>query len=194
MPKKRIFIAIQVPEELKSAAEFYIKSFLDDRNIRIPKKEGWHVTVAFCGYLDDKEVEALKEVIKNAALEFRPFEFTPQKILFTPPYRPRMIWLDFAPSRDFADLKNKIENDILALRLRGLLRNFQRESREPHPHLTLARFKESYFPNIKKFLPPEGIDLTKKTAPFLIKSIDIMKSHLSRAGAEYELISKIDLR
>ena len=123
MPKKRIFIAIEVPEELKNTAEFYLKPFFNDRNIknattffeipsfassenkfspagslgiiRIPKKEGWHVTVVFCGYLDVQEIEALKEIVKNTALEFKPFELVPQKILFAPLNRPRMIWLNF---------------------------------------------------------------------------------------------------
>jgi 2'-5' RNA ligase len=186
MPKKRIFIAIQVPEELKNTGEFYLKPFFGDKNIRIPKKEGWHITLVFCGYLDDKDTEKLKEIVKDIALKFKPFEFVPQKILFAPPNRPRMIWLTFRNSPQFAELKNNIENDIVSCQKEGLIRSFRRENREPNPHLTLARFEEKYFSSIKKFLPDTGIDLTKETAPFLVKNIDIMESHLSRTGADYE--------
>lgn len=198
MPKRRIFIAIQVPEELKNAAEFYMKPFFpagsgsafggNDRNMRIPKREGWHITVIFCGYFDEKEVEELKKIIKSVVSESKPFELFPSKILFAPPSRPRMIWLDFKKSSEFAKLKMKIEDEIIKKQKDGFFRNFRQEMREPHPHLTLARFEEKYFPNIKKFLPVEGIDLSKEAAPFLVENIDIMESHLSRGGADYEIL------
>ncbi len=191
MHKRRIFIAIQVPEELKNAAKFYLKPLLNDINTRIPKKEGWHITLIFCGDIDDKEEAVLEEIVKKAASGLKPFEFAPKKILFAPPHQPRMIWLTFAFSREFADLKNKIENDILALQSAELFQGFHRENRESNPHLTLARFEENYFRHIKKFLPGESINLTE---PFLVKSIDIMESHLSRTGAEYELVLSIPLK
>lgn len=202
MSKQRIFIAIQVPEELKNTAEFYLKPFLNDRNIRIPKREGWHITLVFCGYLDDEEIEELKKIIKNVSSEFKPFEISPSKILFAPLSRPRMIWLTFSAEggsasggkKSFAELKNNIKNAIVSCQKQGLFRSFRKENRESSPHLTLSRFEEYYFNNIKKFLPDAGIDLTKETAPFLIGSVDIMESHLSRIGAEYEVISKIILK
>lgn len=194
IPKKRIFIAIQIPEELKDIAESYLEPFLDDRNIRIPKKESWHITVVFCGYLDDEETAALGEIVKKAVAESRPFEFAPKKILFAPSHRPRMIWLTFVLCREFADLKNKIENGILALQSKGLFLNFRPENREPNPHLTLARFEENYFRQIKKFLPEAGVDLSKEAAPFAVTGIDIMESHLSQIGAEYELVFNIPLK
>lgn len=193
MPKCRIFIAVQVPEEVKNAAEFYLKPLLDDRNLRIPKREGWHITVVFCGYLDENEIEELGKVVETAALESKSFEIVPQKILFAPPHRPRMIWLDFKNSPEFAKLKMRIEDGILKKQKEGFFRNFRQETRESHPHLTLARFEERHFNNIKKFLPKESIDLTKETSPFPVKNLDIMQSHLSRSGADYALLNKINL-
>ncbi len=194
MPKRRIFIAIQVPEELKNTAEFYLKPFFGDKNIRIPKKEGWHITLVFCGYLDDREVEVLVEIVKNAASKFGFMEFAPQKIMFAPLSRPRMIWLSFDAPPQFGELKTEIENNIISCQKNGLFKNFRREMREPHPHLTLSRFEESYFSNVKNLLPKDGIDLIKESAPFSVKSIDIMESRLSRAGADYEIVSKFVLK
>ena len=206
MPKRRIFIAIQVPEELKNAAEAYLGPFFNDRNTRIPKREGWHITVVFCGYLDDKEVEVLAGIVKDAYSKFKSFEFAPQKILFAPQNRPacnasrsnagrpRMIWLTFKNSSQFADLKNEIEDAILSYQAKGLFRSFRQETREPNIHLTLARFEEDYFSQIENILPQEGVDLSKEANPFPIKKIDIMESHLSRKGADYELVARIDLK
>ena len=193
MPRRRIFIAIQIPEGVKNSAEFYLKPFFGDKNIRIPKKEGWHITLVFCGYLDDEEIEALKEIVKKVASEFKAFELSPQKILFAPPNRPRMIWLTFKPSPQFGDLKNKIESAIISYQTKELFKNFHQETRESNPHLTLARFEEKSFNDIKNFLIRDGIDLTKETAPFLAKSIDIMESYLSRSGADYKIVSSLSL-
>lgn len=193
MPKQRIFIAIQVPEELKNTAEFYMKPFLDDRDIRIPKREGWHITVVFCGYLEEEELKKVREIINSVALKTKSFEISPDRILFYPPKRPIMVWLAFAASSQFSQLKKEIEDGIISSQTGGLFKNF-RVDYPANPHMTLARFEEKYFPNIKKYLPSEGIDLTKETAPFSVKNIDIMESHLSRTGAEYEIISKIILK
>lgn len=60
--------------------------------------------------------------------------------------------------------------------------------------MTLSRFEEQYFSNIKNLLPQEGVDILKETQPFLAEGIDIMESRLSHSGAEYEVISKIILK
>ncbi len=135
----------------------------------------------------------MKKIVKNISSEFKPFELSPSKILFAPPSRPRMIWLNFNKSSQFAELKNKIENALISRQKGGLFKNFRQENHEPNPHLTLARFEENYFPNIKKFLPKDGIDLTKETESFFAQSIDIMESRLSRSGADYKILTKIEI-
>ena len=152
MPKRRIFIAIQVPEELKNAAEFYLKPFFDDKNIRIPKKEGWHITLVFCGYLEEEELKKVKEIVGNIASNTNSFEISPDKILFYPPKRPRMVWLAFEASPQFSQLKKEIEDGIISFQARGTIQKFQsRLSRESS--FDFGRFEENYFSNIKKFFP-----------------------------------------
>jgi len=176
--KRRIFIAIQIPEELKNLAEVYLKPFLDNKNLRIPKKEGWHITLVFCGYLEEEKINKLKDTAEKIAQETKTFELIPDKIIFAPPQRaPRMIWLTFKQSPEFLKISKKFAE-------------FSRETREQVPHLTLARFEEYYFSNIKNLLLQEGVDLTKEAMPFSAKEIDIMESHLSRQGAEYKLLCR----
>lgn len=187
MPKKRIFIAIQIPEEVKNIAENYIEPFMGDKNIRIPRKEGWHITLVFCGYLEEEELKKVREIVNSIALKTRSFEIYPDRILFYPPMRPHMVWLAFAASPQFSHLKKEIEDGIISFQTGELFKNF-RVDYPANPHMTLARFEENYFSNIKKFIPFEGIDLSKETSPFSVNSIDIMESHLSRSGAEYEIV------
>ena len=171
MPKRRIFISIDVPDELKNIAENYLESFLF-------KKENWHITIVFCGYLNEEELARLKESAKNIALEIQSFELTPDKIIFAPPQRtPRMVWLTFKPSPEFLNLSKNFSE-------------FSQEKREQSPHLTLARFKEEHYSNLKKFLPQDGVDLKNETKPFRIESINIMESHLSSLGPKYNLLCR----
>ena len=191
--KRRIFIAIQIHEGVKNAAEVYLKPFFSDKNIRIPKKEGWHITLVFCGYLEEEELKKVREIVGNIASKIKSFEISPDRILFYPPKRPCMVWLAFAASLRFSQLKKEIEDGIISFQTGGLFKNF-RVDYPANPHMTLCRFEESYFPNIKKFLPDTGIDLLKETAPFLVESVDIMESRLSREGANYELVSRFNLK
>jgi 2'-5' RNA ligase len=184
MAKQRIFVAIDVSSELKNILEAYLEPFFKERFVRIPKKEGWHVTVSFCGYLDETEVRHLEEILKRAVSLFKPFYLKPDKVSFAldrrPHSKPRMVWLYFEKSPEFSKLKSFIEKEM------GL------KQKESIPHLTLARFKEQYYSNLKNYLPEGGVDLKDEAESFLVNSVKIYESHLSSEGAEYKLIFKAE--
>ncbi len=167
MSKYRIFISIDIPEELKNIAENYLASFLF-------KKENWHITVVFCGYLDNEGLKKLKEKTKKISGETKSFELIPDKIIFK---NNRMVWVTFKPSSEFLKLSRNFSE-------------FNQEKREQIPHFTLVRFKEEHYSNLKKFLPQDGVDLKNETKPFRIESINIMESHLSSLGPKYNLLCR----
>lgn len=181
MGKYRIFVAIDIPEELKNVAEAYIEPFYKNNLARVVEKENWHITLIFCGYLDEDKLDKLKEKTKEIAEKTEKFELIPDKIIFAPPSRtPRMVWLTFKHSPGFSKLSKEFSQ-------------FSENSRESFPHLTLIRFKEFHYPNLKKLLPENGIDLKSKAKPFMAESINIMESHLSRNDPKYELVEKFNL-
>lgn len=175
MGKHRIFIAIDIPEELKNAVEAEIKKFFKNELARVVKRVNWHITVVFCGYLDNEKLEQLKETARKIADETKSFELTPDKIIFK---NKRMIWLTFKRSAEFDNLSKK----FIAFADNGILK--------PLPHATLARFEEKHYSNLKNLLPEDGIDLMQETKPFGVKQIDIMESHLSPRGLKYELLCR----
>lgn len=194
MDKKRIFIAIDVPNELKDTLENSLEPFFNERFVRIPQRESWHITLVFCGYLNETEVEILKEIAARAVSSSHIFSLSPAKVSFAPERRPRMVWLNFTNSSEFAKLKVQLEDEIFKKQRAGFFRGFRQEKRAPLPHLTLARFEEKYFSNLRKLLPEGGIDLRKETGAFQVDSINIMESHLSRQGAEYKLVFRVDMK
>ncbi|MBI4691951.1 MAG: RNA 2',3'-cyclic phosphodiesterase [Candidatus Terrybacteria bacterium] len=180
--KHRIFVAIDIPEELKNAAEAHIGEFYKNKLVRVVERENWHITVAFCGYLDDEKLNKLKEIARKITKETKSFELIPDKIIFAPPKRtPRMVWLTFKNSPEFSKISK-------------LFSKFNQEAREPLLHLTLARFEEKHYSNLKPLLPQDGIDLKNETKSFMVKSINIMESHLSPKGPKYELLCQNYLR
>lgn len=177
MPKYRIFVSIDIPEGLKDVAETHIEPFYKNELARVAEKENWHITVVFCGYLDDEKLKKLKEITKKITGETKKIELIPDKIIFK---NYRMVWLTFKQSPEFSKLSKEFSQ-------------FSENSRESFPHLTLVRFKEFHYPNLKKLLPENGIDLMNETKPFMIESINIMESHLSPKGARYKIVEKISL-
>lgn len=149
MPKHRIFVSIDIPEELR-------------------KNENWHITVVFCGYLDNEELDKLKEKTKEIAQNTKKFELTPDKIILK---NNRMIWLTFKYSPQFVNLCKKFSE----LGQCGF-----------SPHITLVRLKNNKeHPRFDNLLPAK---------PFMVESINIMESHLSLQGAKYELLCQNYLR
>lgn len=66
MEKCRIFLAIEIPDKLKNIAESCIRPFYKEKFVRIPEKEGWHITVVSDGYLDETEIKALEVITVRA--------------------------------------------------------------------------------------------------------------------------------
>ena len=189
--KKRLFIAINLPEEIKGKIEADIREFKQviEANLRgkirwLPP-ENWHLTITFLGYQPDDAIpaiiESLKSIAQNQTGNLR-IDF--DKISFGPiGKRPRMIWLvgTNETSKNLALLKNKLEDELVKNNVQ-----FQREKRGlGAAHITLARFQvgqinlsEVKFPKIGQIV-------------FEAESLDLMESHLKRAGADYEILFSI---
>jgi 2'-5' RNA ligase len=174
MKKYRIFVSIDIPEEVKNVAEAHIEGFYKNNLARVGEKENWHITVVFCEYLDEEKLKKLKEISKKIVSETNKFEITPDKIIFK---NNRMAWLTFKQSPEFSNLSKRFNE-------------FSHHARQSLPHLTLVRFDQKYYPELKKLLPENGIGLEKETKPFIVEAINIMESHLSPLGPKYELLCR----
>ncbi len=142
------------------------------------KDENFHITIVFCGYLTDMELEQLKAYTKKATSEIEEFELVPEKIIFSPKHKPRMVWLTFKNSPEFMNLTRKFIDFS------------DKNSEKPLPHVTLVRFQQQHYPNLKPLLKEDGLDIKSEIKPFVVESIDIMESHLNRHGPKYELVCR----
>lgn len=186
--KKRVFIAINLPSEIKNKIGKEIEGLKKKfafQVLRFSKPQNWHLTISFLGYQDENSlnliVQALQEVVSNT--EIFPLEL--EKIIYGPPNtKPLMIWILGTPegSKTLSVLKNKLENKLEELGVR-----FKRENRQFIAHLTLARFLDYQ----NKNLPAIEKDISWQ---FEAATVDLMESFLKRTGAEYEIMAKFKLQ
>lgn len=158
--RHRVFIAINLPE--------YVKSKLNSFQFKWPelpcrwtKKENFHITLEFLGYLKNEEIIRVCQKIKKMAANKNPFTVRLNKICYGPFNKKpeRMVWA----------IGERIEEFNL------------------DPHVTLGRLKMWEFRKIEDEEKPEineDIDLS-----FDVNSIELMESKLKKGGAQYMVLA-----
>ena len=193
MIKKRIFIAINLPEqikkqlfdwELKLEQEYRLGEFRG-RNVNWVIKNNLHITLIFIGYATDEETYEIAKTIKEIAKKHQSFFINLESIILGPVNKPsRMFWVEGEKSAELASLQNDLEN---ALSVRG---EYEKEVRGFKPHITLARFKSS---EIARKIKEQGMVDKKINYQIPVDSIELMESHLSRRGPEYVVLESVSL-
>lgn len=180
--KKRLFIAINLPENIKNKIEASLDeiSYLFSDDVRFIEKKQWHITLTFLGYQNYESlpsiIKAMRKTIKNFSapeIKFIDLDYGPKD------GTKRMIWLnaDVETSSRLATIKDKLEDDLMDGEVL-----FKKEFRKMRAHIILVRFLT------RKNLP----DIVKKLSlDFQANSLDLMESHLKRTGVEYEVLERV---
>jgi len=175
--KYRIFIAINLPAEIKEELLSYQKK-LKNLNVRWTRFDNLHITLAFIGYISEEEIEKILKAIQKTVSKFSPFLIELNRICLGPtPERPRMVWAKGKTSRDLINLDKKLREELSKAKI-----NFDRK----YPlkvHITLARARRNELRGI-------NLDERLNELNFEIKGIDVMESKLVRSGAEYKILKK----
>jgi 2'-5' RNA ligase len=187
--RHRIFIAINLPEEIKKELERFQFKF-SELPARWVRPENLHITLAFLGYLTDEELAEVLRITKEVALRHKPFLINLNKILYGPPKKmpPRMVWAEGEKSKELANLQIDLEKSLTSS---GKIK-FEPEERSFTPHITLCRIRQWEFRQIEPDERPqidEDISLS-----FEVNSIEVMESQLKRGGSEYTVLESCPLK
>jgi len=184
MKRRRIFIAINLPEFLKKRLiEFQKKQA--DLPFHWTKEMSLHLTVVFIGWVTDEQMLETCELVKQAAKKFESFEIVFNRLCYGPPGKPpRMIWLEGEPNVPLASMQKVLE-DILFKSEQGS--GSKQEARPYRPHITVGRLKNG--------APTQDLSpLSQKVDyRFSVESIEVMESHLQGDGAEYVILESAEL-
>jgi len=189
--RHRVFIAINLPEDIKKRLSDYQKKWLT-LPVRWTPKENIHITLIFLGYLNDEELLEVIKIVQEVASRNSSFCLNLTKILYAPPkkFPPRMIWVEGKESQELANLQKDLENSLLSSV--ALAKEDINETRPYAPHITLGRIKSWEFRRVE---PEERESVSEEISlNFPVESIEVMESQLKRGGPEYIILESCSLR
>ncbi len=180
---KRIFIAINLPSEVKqklSAVIEKLKKINPDYAIKWVKPENLHLTLHFFGELSEEKIPLIEEGIEKIIKKTPSFKLKTGGFgCFPNEQTPRVI---------FVEVKDMKTIRILIGELEVMLQNlgFPIDTRPWQAHLTLGRIKNRIRCKVS------GVELESMT--FDVKSVELMESTLLPEGPIYSVIKSFALK
>ena len=185
----RLFVAADLSEAVRqalAAEQARIKAALggSHASLRWVKPEHAHLTLVFIGNVDDARVPAVVDAIA-ADIDRPSFDATFEGAgVFPPRGAPRVLWIGISTgASELVELQRVITSRIAALAL-------PIEDRAFHPHLTLARWRESRPADRSRALAvaPRGA-----VACAHIDGATLYQSRLSPSGPTYTALARANL-
>jgi 2'-5' RNA ligase len=192
MEQIRSFIAIELPDEVKSALTQLQAQLKTGKQLPVKWVDPYsiHLTLKFLGNIDLNKVREVTGAMEAAAQGISPFKLEVKELgVFPNLKRVRVVWVGVSGEvAQLSQLQQRTESNLAPL-------GFAREARSFTPHLTLARVREQASPDEQQSFG-ELIASTKfeTVYEFDVDSINLMKSQLTREGAIYSRISSIKLK
>jgi 2'-5' RNA ligase len=186
-PRARLFVALDLPNELREGIVAWGGEALADPALRPVAPESLHVTLAFLGYRPEKEVDRIAAVVAECGgpapwLELRDPERLP------PRGRPRIYALP-ALSPGAESLQAGL---ALALAKAGF---YEPEKRPFWPHVTVARVRPESRGSRRPAVvsEPPGKLTERLTEARICRRMTLYRSVLQPMGARYVPLAQVQL-
>jgi 2'-5' RNA ligase len=184
---KRIFLAVEVSPEWKSA----INKFIEENkqlNYRWIAEENWHFTLLFIGDFPVDKLKSIYALLEKCFAEIPTFEIDFEAFTYFPVNRPRMIWMKGKESRAFASAEKVAFQTLKHFSREAYMEFDAKPSQKSIPHITLSRLKF-----VKKLLP-DLINPNLNLAPIRVKEIVLYESQLKPTGSVYTKLAGFRLK
>ena len=192
MEQIRSFIAIELPDELKSGLtqlQAQLKSGKQP-SVKWVDPYSTHLTLKFLGNIAVDRISEITRAIETSAREIPPFHLEAKGLgAFPNLRRVQVVWIGITGEvAQLSQLQQRIDSNLSPL-------GFASESRAFTPHLTLARLRQQASLEERQSFG-QLIASTKFEAVygFSVSSVNLMRSELTREGAIYSRISSIELK
>jgi RNA 2',3'-cyclic 3'-phosphodiesterase len=161
------------------------------RDANIPVRwfppDRYHLTLKFLGDVRPDRLEGLERAVARVAAATRAFPLTVCGFgAFPTIRRPEVVWLGADPTPALRCLKQDLEWGLTP-------HGFERETRAFHPHVTLGRALEREGAGAYRGL--DGLVASLEfTMEVKVRTVDLVRSHLSQKGSRYSVLGSIPLR
>jgi len=182
----RSFIAIELPEEVKSSLEGIQQSLkTSGADVRWVKTDNIHLTLKFLGDIDEEILTGIIHVLQGTCRNQKVISIEISGIGTFPVKRsPRVLWTGIKDNGELIKLHSEIEKGMASL-------GFDPEKRAFSPHLTLGRFRSS---RGRGSLLEKIKTITHESfGQFDVRFIYLIKSDLKPSGAVYSRIAEFPL-
>jgi 2'-5' RNA ligase len=187
-PRARLFVALDLPEEIRAGIVAWERRELTDGALRIVPPESLHITLAFLGYLPEKEIGRLGEIVTGLKAKAPEIQLG-NPVAKPSPKRARLFALP-ADSTGAVALQTELQEKLVAERL------YKPEKRLFWPHVTVARVK----PEGKGSRRPRHVERHPGALPQALMQptrcvrVRLYRSELKPSGAEYRSLAQVKLR
>lgn len=186
-PRARLFVALDLPEAVRAGIVAWGRGGLADPALRPVGPASLHITLAFLGYLPEREIEPLGGIVGEAAGAAPSIELgdpvpRPER------GRPRLFALP-AVSPGTIALQADLEEKLVAARL------YEPGTRPFWPHVTVARVRREERGSKR----PAHVSQPPGTLPkALLQSFDgvrivLYRSRIQPRGAQYTPLAQVEL-
>lgn len=181
----RLFIAIDLPEELKNTIADIQRGFRPaDFDLAPVPPENLHLTLMFLGEVGEDNLPGVEGTIQAITKNTAPFRIDIERIgYFTSPSYIRVIWVGI-------DDKGNVLLPLVTA-LHTSLNYIRKEPLKPHPHLTLFRVRSGK--NRERLLQEIGALSEVKVGRFMVDKIVLKQSRLARPSPVYSDVKAFPL-
>lgn len=186
-PRARLFVALDLPEEIRKGLVAWGKEALGDPALRPVAPESLHITLVFLGYRPEKEIEAIAAVVNESAapapwVELRDPEQRP------PRGRARLYALP-AISPGAEALQAGLEQRLVEAGF------YEPEKRPFWPHVTVARVRPEARGSRRPAVvsEPPGPIPEALMEPRTSVRMKLYRSVLQPSGARYVPLAQVEL-
>jgi 2'-5' RNA ligase len=168
----RLFVALEIPKEIRDRL-FLLQGGVPGARWSAP--EQYHLTLRFIGEVDEASAGDIDDVLTT--LRARSFTLELGRVGEFGGKLPRALWVGARNSTELSHLQKKIETAMQRL-------GRPAEERKFTPHVTLARLRNSPPEKVMEFVAHNALFASDA---FEVKSFALFSSHLSSAGAIYNV-------
>ena len=196
----RLFIAVPLPQPVTA----FVGDIISDL-----ERESWpvrwadpgnaHLTLHFLGDTPPERAALLRMALRDVVARHDAFDLRTADLgVFPAMKRPRVLWLGlWGPAHRLETLRND-----LGEMLEGF--DYALDDKSFHPHITLGRVRDTRTVRVRD-LPgairdrferasASGEVTNKKPLPVPVREVLLVRSHLGKEGARYEVLERYPLR
>jgi 2'-5' RNA ligase len=185
MTTSRLFIALEIPEEIRDRIISIRDSvYGEGGQVKWEPKEKLHITLKFLGDTDITIIEGIRSFLAETIAKHSAMELEFNKFgMFYREAKPSILWLGMNKNVALKELFLELEKGLSAF-------GFNMEKRDFKPHLTILRIKGKEDTNKLNKLVAEPETGLK----FKGEKITLFKSTLLSSGSVYEAVENYFLK